>query len=83
MKNNKISRTKKSNGPSAFMVRFWRWKLNQQMRTGGKLDSFTKSPSDIAKFLREENIGKRIASQNNKFLGKGKKLVWRYLVRTT
>ena len=62
--NSKISRTKKSNGQSSLLIRFWRWKLDRQMRAGGPLDIFKQSPSDIVTFIHEEKIRKENSIQN-------------------
>ena len=70
-RNSKISRTDKSYGQAGLMARFWRWQLDQQMRTKEISGIFTRSPANIIKFIRGENLRREHSSQNNNFLVKG------------
>ena len=79
-RNSKVSRTVKSNGQTSLMVRFWRWKMDQQMRTGEISGTFARSPTDITEFIREDYPRKENYDQNNKFfkkeIRKGKNWYW-------
>ena len=79
MRNSKISRTEQSYGQASLMAKFWRWKLDQQKKAGEISGIFSRSPTAMIKFIREETIRKEDSNHNKKTLVKDKYHSWKRL----